>query len=310
MSPVVGAIETNETGTCDRRVEVKQRGGTGKSKGDQTGAKKKSIGVHIITVASLDVSGEASSVEDRSGARGNRGSHGRRMDMHGRSIDSHNGGRDTGETLNNSLSENSIRVRSRWGRNGWSGIGQRERGKRVMIKVEVIKHGRAFIEVDGAVMNQDGQGRAVGRNLKGQSSGKTGSTAKGAKLVLNTGTGVHVTEDKRVDNGRDTGRVSGTDGRGGELSGKLGIEDGHTLGNKFRLGIIHEEGFNVIKRVGIGGVEVSTGRGTILVIQELKVNGGDRIERAMEEVGTTSHDERGERGGGKEQRVGSKSNSR
>jgi hypothetical protein len=90
----------------------------------------------------------------------------------------------------------------------------------------------------------------------------------------------------------------------------LGIEDGHTLGNKFRLGIIHEEGFNVIKRVGIGGVEVSTGRGTILVIQELKVNGGDRIERAMEEVGTTSHDERGERGGGKEQRVGSKSNSR
>jgi hypothetical protein len=83
----------------------------------------------------------------------------------------------------------------------------------------------------------------------------------------------------------------------------LGIEDGHTLGNKFRLGIIHEEGFNVIKRVGIGSVEVSTGRGTIRVIQELKVNGGDRIERSMEEVGTTSH---GEEDGGKERRLEAK----
>jgi hypothetical protein len=70
-----------------------------------------------------------------------------------------------------------------------------------MIKVEVIKHGRAFIEVDGAVMNQDGQGGAIVRNLNGQSSGKTGSTAKGAKLVLNTGTSVHVTENKRVHQG-------------------------------------------------------------------------------------------------------------
>jgi hypothetical protein len=173
-----------------------------------------------------------------------------------------------------------------------------------MVKVEVIKHGLAVIKVDGVVVNQDGQGGAIVLNLKGESSGKTGRAAKGAKLlVLNTGASVEVTENKRVDNGRDTGEVSGTDGRGGELSGKLGLEDGHTLGNKVRPCIIHKEGINVIERVGIAGVEVSTGSRTILVIQELKVNGSDRIELAMEEVWTTSHDERGakEDGGRKQE---------
>ncbi len=295
----VGAIETDKAGACDRRVEVKQRGGTGNSKGDQIGAKEKSIGINIIKVASLDISGETGSIEDRSRARGSRGSH-------GQSIDIDNRGREISKTLNNGLSESGMRVPSRG--DSWSGIGQRKRGMRQMVKVEVIKHGLVVIEVDGVVVNQDGQGGAIVLNLKGQSSGKTGRAAKGAKLVLNTGASVEVTENKRVDNGRDTGEVSGAGGRGGELSGKLGIEDGHTLGKKVRLGIIHKEGSNDIKRVGIAGVEVSTGRRTILVIQELKVNGGDRIERSMEEVGTTSHDERGERGGGgrKEQRLEAK----
>jgi hypothetical protein len=53
----VGAVEANQAGTGDGRVKVKQGGGTSKSIGDQIGAKKKGVGVHIIKVAGLDISG-------------------------------------------------------------------------------------------------------------------------------------------------------------------------------------------------------------------------------------------------------------
>ncbi len=240
----------------------------------------------------MDISGETGIIEDRSGTRGDQGSHGRSMDSHWRSMEYHVWGRYTSETLDDGLSDSCIAVPSRWGwrdHDSWSGIGQRERLKREMVKVEVVKHGRTFIEVHGVVLNQDGQGGAIVRNLTGQSSGKTGSAAKGAKLVLNAGASVEVTENKRVHNGSDTGDVSGTGGDCGNLSGKLAIEDGHTLGNKVLLGIIHKEGINVIKRAGIAVVEVSKGSRRILVIHELKVNGGDRSEWSVEEVGT-SHD--------------------
>ncbi len=70
---------------------------------------------------------------------------------------------------------------------------------------------------------------------------------------------------------------------------KLVIDDGHTQGNEVRPGIIQEAGVNVIKRVGIVVVEVSTGSRTIEAIHELRVDVGDRIERAMEVVRRKSH---------------------
>jgi hypothetical protein len=60
-------------------------------------------------------------------------------------------------------------------------------------------------------------------------------------------------------------------------------------GNEVRPGIIQKEAVNVIKRVGIAAVEVSTGSWTIEAIHELKVDGGDRIERAVEVFGRRSH---------------------
>ena len=189
--------------------------------------------------------------------------------------------------MDNSLCDGRSGIKSRRGRRdhgsgSWIRLG--ERFKREIVEVEVIKNGRTGIKVYVVILNQDGQGGAIVLNLISQSRGKTGSSAEGAKLVLNTGARVDVAESKRVDNRRDSGKVSGTGGDGGNLSGKLVIEDGHTQGSKVRPGIIQEEGVDVIKRVGIAVVEVSTGSRTIEAIHELEVDGGDRIKRAVEGV--------------------------
>ena len=126
-------------------------------------------------------------------------------------------------------------------------------------------------------------------NLQRQGGRKTGCSAKGTELILNTRATEEVAEVDRVHKEWDTGDVSGVDGRGGEVSSELRRDDGDTLRDKFRLGVIGEDGSEVVHGISIQRVEVRAGSSQAMVVQELKVNGRNGTEVALEEVGTEGH---------------------
>ena len=77
------------------------------------------------------------------------------------------------------------------------------------------------------------------------------------------------------------------------MSSKLRRDEIDTLRDKFRLGIIGEDGGEVVQRVSIARVEVRASSSQGVMLQELKINGHDGAEVPLEEVWTEGHGGRG-----------------